>query len=73
MEFDLDIFDSKSYENLPTFDRRGLLRDVLAQLKIKQNGAHGTNHWARVRKHALTIGVAVGADLLVVVGFGVLR
>ena len=68
-----NIIAAVAHENLPTFDRSGLLKEVLAQLKINQHGAHGTNHWARVRKHALTIGGAVGADLLVVELFAFLH
>ncbi len=55
MDLDLNIIAAEAHENLPIFDRSGLLKNVLAQLKIKQHGAHGTNHWARVRRHALTI------------------
>ena len=39
MKFDLDIIATKAHEYLPTFDRSGLLNDVLAQLKINQHGA----------------------------------
>ena len=73
MDLDLDIIAAEAHENLPIFDRSGLLKNVLAQLKIKQHGAHGTNHWARVRRHALTIGESVGADLLVVELFAFLH
>jgi uncharacterized protein len=55
------------------FDRAGLLKAILAQFRIKQHGAHGTSHWARVRKHGMTIGSAVGADLLVVELFAFLH
>ena len=55
------------------FDRSGLLKTVLAQFRVKQHGAHGPSHWARVRKHGLTIGGAVGADLLVVELFAFLH
>ena len=34
---------------------------------------HGPSHWARVRHHALTIGQATGADLLVVELFSFLN
>ena len=55
------------------FDRSGLLKAILAQFRIKQHGAHGQSHWARVRKHGLTIGREVGADLLVVELFAFLH
>jgi uncharacterized protein len=55
------------------FDRSGLLKAILAQFRIKQHGAHGPSHWARVRKHGLTVGGAVGADLLVVELFAFLH
>lgn len=59
--------------NSPTFDRSGLLKAILAQFQIKQHGVHGPSHWARVRKHGLTVGGAVGADLLVVELFAFLH
>ena len=59
--------------NSPTFDRAGLLKAILAQFRIKQHGAHGPSHWARVRKHGLTVGGAVCADLLVVELFAFLH
>ena len=31
------------------FDRLGLLKYVLDQLKINRDGDHGPGHWARVR------------------------
>jgi len=55
------------------FDRSGLLKTILAQLRIKQHGAHGPSHWARVRKHGLTVGGAAGADLFVVELFAFLH
>jgi uncharacterized protein len=55
------------------FDRSGLLKAILSQFRIKQHGAHGPSHWARVRKHGLTVGGAVGADLLVVELFAFLH
>jgi len=45
----------------------------LAQFRINRDGAHGTSHWAEVRKHALTVGQETGADLLVVQLFALLR
>ena len=59
--------------NSPTFDRSGLLKAILAQFRIEPHGAHGSSHWARVRKHGLTVGGAVGADLLVVELFAFLH
>ena len=55
------------------FDRSGLLKAILAQFRIKQHGAHGPSHWARVRKHGLTVGGAVSADLFVVELFAFLH
>ena len=55
------------------FDRTGLLNVILAQLRIKRQGSHGPSHWARVRKHGLTVGGSVGADLLVVELFAFLH
>jgi len=55
------------------FDRTGLLKAIIAQFRINQHGAHGTSHWARVLKHGMTIGSAVGADLLVVELFAFLH
>ena len=55
------------------FDRTGLLKAILAQFRIKQRGAHGPSHWARVRKHGFTVGSEVGADLLVVELFAFLH
>ena len=40
------------------FDRQGLLALVVRQFRISKDGVHGPNHWARVRKHALTEGRA---------------
>jgi uncharacterized protein len=55
------------------FDRKGLLQEVLGQFKVNRLGVHGPSHWARVRHHALTIGQATGADLLVVELFSFLH
>lgn len=60
-------------ENLPLFDRSGLLKAVRAQFRISRHGVHGPSHWARVRSHAFTIGKATGADLLVVELFAFLH
>jgi uncharacterized protein len=69
----MDALTRSLSPNLPTFDRPGLLKVILAQFRIKQHGAHGPSHWARVRKHGLTVGSAVGADLLVVELFAFLH
>ena len=50
----------------PSFDRKGLLDEVIGQLKINRHGVHGPSHWARVLHHGLAIGSEVGANLLVV-------
>ena len=55
------------------FDRKGLLKAVLKQFKVDRQGVHGPGHWARVRYHALMIGRAAGADLLVVELFAFLH
>jgi uncharacterized protein len=55
------------------FDRKGLLNEVLEQFKVNKRGVHGPSHWARVRHHALTVGQATGADLLVVELFAFLH
>ena len=57
----------------PEFDRKGLLDAVLGQLQINRHGVHGPSHWARVRYHALTIGLASKADFLVVELFAFLH
>ncbi len=59
--------------NLVSFDRKTLLAKVVRQFRISRNGIHGPNHWARVRRHALTVGQATGADLLVVELFAFLH
>ena len=69
----MDSLTQSPSPNLPDFDRPGLLKAILAQFRIKQHGAHGPSHWARVRKHGLTVGGAVGADLLVVELFAFLH
>ncbi|WP_201747024.1 hypothetical protein [Limnohabitans sp. TS-CS-82] len=55
------------------FDRKGLLAEVMSQFRISISGYHGTNHWTRVRHHALTIAKESGADLLVVELFAFLH
>lgn len=57
----------------PEFDAKGLLALVLGQFRISKDGLHGPNHWARVRRHARTVGQATGADLLVVELFAFLH
>jgi uncharacterized protein len=59
--------------NTSVFDRKGLLKVVLKQFKVDRHGVHGPGHWARVRYHALMIGRATGADLLVVELFAFLH
>lgn len=56
-----------------TFDRSGLLKEILSQFRISKNGVHGPSHWARVRHHGLAVGAEVGADLLVVELFAFLH
>ena len=56
-----------------TFDRKALLQTILDQFRLDRDGDHGPAHWARVRKHAMTIGRARGADLLVVELFSFLH
>ena len=56
-----------------TFERISLLKTVLKQFKVDRQGVHGLGHWARVRYHALMIGRASGADLLVVELFAFLH
>ena len=55
------------------FDRKGLLQKVFEQFKVSRLGVHGPSHWARVRRHALTIGQVTGADLMVVELFAFLH
>ena len=53
-------------EDIPStqdFDRSGLLKHVLDQLKISRDGDHGPGHWARVRLHGLKVGGVRGADV----------
>ena len=73
MNSKLDLLSPKGPENLPLFDRSGLLKAVLAQFRISRLGVHGPSHWARVRSHAFTVGKATGADLLVVELFAFLH
>jgi hypothetical protein len=69
----LDLLSPNGPENLPLFDRSGLLKAVLAQFRISRHGVHGPSHWARVRSHAFTVGKATGVDLLVVELFAFLH
>lgn len=69
----MDLPVSSAVSDPSAFDRAGLLKAVLAQFRINRDGAHGTSHWARVRKHALIVGRATGADLLVVELFAFLH
>ena len=69
----MDFLVSPEASNPSTFDRAGLLKTVLIQFRINRDGAHGTRHWARVRKHALTVGLATDSDLLVVELFAFLH
>ena len=73
MNSKLDLLSPNGPENLPLFDRSGLLKAVLAQFRISRHGVHGPSHWARVRRHAFTVGRATGADLLVVELFAFLH
>lgn len=73
MNSKLDLLSPNGPENLPLFDRSGLLKAVLAQFRISCHCVHGPGHWARVRSHAFTIGKATGADLLVVELFAFLH
>ena len=57
----------------PSFDRKGLLDEVIGQLRINRHGLHGPSHWARVLHHGLAIGSEVGANLLVVELFSFLH
>ena len=65
--------DSGTEMSTLVFDRKGLLKAVLKQFKVDRQGVHGPVHWARVRYHALMIGRATGADLLVVELFAFLH
>lgn len=69
----MDFLAEPTVPDPSPFDRAGLLKAVLAQFRINRDGAHGTRHWARVRKHALTVGRETGADLLVVELFAFLH
>jgi uncharacterized protein len=73
MKSNLDLLTLDDPENSPLFDRSGLLKAVLAQFRISRHGVHGPSHWARVRSHAITVGKATGADLLVVELFAFLH
>ena len=65
--------DSGTEMSTLVFDRKGLLKAVLKQFKVDRQGVHGPGHWARVRYHALMIGRATEADLLVVELFAFLH
>jgi uncharacterized protein len=54
-------------------DRQGLLKNIKAQLKINWQGIHGIAHWSRVKYHGRKIGMARGADLLVLELFAFLH
>jgi uncharacterized protein len=54
-------------------DRHGLLKNIKAQLKINWQGIHGIAHWSRVKYHGRKIGIARGADLLVLELFAFLH
>ena len=69
----LNDMNLESIPSTPEFDRSGLLKHVLVQLKIKRDGDHGPAHWARVRLHGLRVGAKRGADLLVVELFAFLH
>lgn len=58
---------------ISSYNRKGMLDEILAQFKISKVGVHGPNHWARVRHHGLSLGAEVGADLLVVELFAFLH
>ena len=55
------------------FDRRGLIDCVIKQFKVRRDGFHGQNLWARVRRHGLAVGRLAGADLAVVELFALLH
>jgi len=69
----LDLLAELTVSDPSPFDRAGLLKAVLAQFRINRDGAHGTSHWARVRRHALTVGQATNSDPLVVELFAFLH
>jgi len=73
MSIKFETLTDTPYDHFSNLDRSGLIKIILAQFRINQHGAHGTSHWARVRKHGMTIGRAVGADLLVVELFAFLH
>jgi uncharacterized protein len=73
MNSKLDLLSPDGTENTALFDRSGLLKAVLVQFRISRHGVHGPSHWARVRSHAITVGKATGADLLVVELFAFLH
>lgn len=56
-----------------TYDKKGLLDEIKQQFRINWHGVHGTNHWARVLNHGLTIGEALNADLLIIELFAFLH
>ena len=55
------------------YDRAGLLAEIRHGFAVDWAGHHGANHWGRVRRHALAIAQARGADLLVVELFAFLH
>ncbi|KIQ96264.1 hypothetical protein [Lysobacter sp. A03] len=50
-----------------------LLREIRRQFRLDWAGHHGFPHWARVYRHGLYVGRAVGADLRVVELFAFLH
>ena len=58
---------------LGLFNRSGLLAEIRRSFALAWAGHHGAHHWGRVRRHALCIARARGADLLVVELFAFLH
>lgn len=50
-----------------------LLAEIRAQFRLDWTGYHGFPHWARVYRHGLHVGRAIGADLRVVELFAFLH
>ena len=50
-----------------------VLSEIRAQFRLEWTGHHGFPHWARVYRHGLHVGRAVGADLRVVELFAFLH
>ena len=55
------------------YDRAGLVAEIRRGFALDWAGHHGANHWGRVRRHALNIARARGADVLVVELFAFLH